>query len=435
MWPALIFILTLFLCLQPQPSFAHPSAVASAASRKAACDRLLKGWLFTEQTRNIYGLVIDSTPVDVPWVKKPADTAEIFLAKGAPRDLTDYFIFRNGDIRWPKHPFNTEDSIPHFSDTPWGRFEGFPTASRSLVMITERYNLLSLKLPTNHPNFDRALQPSKSDMREEIISSIIISDHIAAMNELGGAAPELILLREVLAVRDKTTRNGFTVRDLTPLQTGYDYIPGYSLPYEATETQERAPAIVGRAEALLLLNYGVQHFNPHGQNILLQKNSDDTLSGTVVFRDLADAQVFSPILRALSLEDELTIYRQIPGFITEYLNLRMDQLYAPFETSYGDQLNLSEQQIDAFAFWHSKAYFSEIIARLDLENTKFARNVKRAYGQSKTLSEKHLTATIKNETVDNLLDELRKLLSSSLGASAVKQYHKKLRHNYIKNKR
>ncbi len=132
----------------------------------------------------------------------------------------------------------------------------------------------------------------------------------------------LLVLTELLTIAEKDARttgsheapfrDGVQVRDLSPLQKDRAYVFPGSIPFLATDNRTLAPAAyasrtdlrwrafwreawgasLGRAKALFVLRYGLQHKNPNPQNYLIElRIQGDALAlpARVVIRDLQDA--------------------------------------------------------------------------------------------------------------------------------------------------
>jgi hypothetical protein len=218
-------------------------------------------------------------------------------------------------IRWVFHPFNTyrknlfydQEPIPNLS------FSGQLTASRSIIFRTPMDQAAySIKLPTNYPH-KASHQPEKLRMNEETLQTLPISNYVREVDTARGQAPELLPLLDVASVYRNDTKNGYTIRDLTPLQNGsFYYFPAVSIDTAGDELMKSAGIKVtdksrrsfwiknyvettGRARALLLLRYGLMQETPNAQNWLIEIDKNGMIpTGRVVVRDLIDTYFLMP---------------------------------------------------------------------------------------------------------------------------------------------
>lgn len=163
------------------------------------------------------------------------------------------------------------------------------------------------------------------------------SDTIKAMDELvkiknPDRVEDIVIQTEIMMVLERKaspamTRfgvDGVALRDLTVLDPDKFYVPPLSIPFIAndmmTVTEEFAniddPAwcsfwqtnwaeAIGRAKALFLVQYGMQHANPNVQNSLLEFDALPVPAGPVrvIIRDVADALLVREVAWALFGED------------------------------------------------------------------------------------------------------------------------------------
>lgn len=141
--------------------------------------------------------------------------------------------------------------------------------------------------------------------------------------------PDIVILTELLSInevteRDKGKKDGVQVRDLSPLRTDRLYMAPLNIPFVDlnfdlfneefyrlsqkdkawTDFWKRAWAQrLGRAKALFLLRYGLQHINPNPQNYLIEFKSGQAgkpkPTGRIVIRDLQDAALHREVVWAL----------------------------------------------------------------------------------------------------------------------------------------
>jgi hypothetical protein len=167
------------------------------------------------------------------------------------------------------------------------------------------------------------------------IISCLRSDFVAETNALlkdkgytvSPANDRLVILTELLTVAEKIDRkdpvfpekhgdfrDGVQVRDLAGLVKDRVYVFPGSIPFVATDClsltatpyegrddpawrafwREHWAAALGRAKALAVIRYGLQHLNPNPQNYLIElRKGDNGLTGPsrIVIRDLQDASL------------------------------------------------------------------------------------------------------------------------------------------------
>lgn len=166
------------------------------------------------------------------------------------------------------------------------------------------------------------------------------SDYVAAVdaemqervrNKRNAQLPaDLIVLTELLGITEKKQReglkdfDGMLVRDLSPLDKRKVYIPPTALPFIDLHTFDQLQSefaalatdvwqqvgkqawatALGRAKALFLLRYGLQHINPNPQNYLIEWERTKAApplqpTGRIVIRDLNDAALVREVVWAL----------------------------------------------------------------------------------------------------------------------------------------
>ncbi len=147
--------------------------------------------------------------------------------------------------------------------------------------------------------------------------------------------PDIIILTELLSINETTERaegklDGVQVRDLSPLDTSKIYLAPLNVPFvdlnfnlyneEFARLKDKDKTWcdfwklnwakkLGRAKALFMLRYGLQHINPNPQNYLIELKKGDAgkpePTGRIVIRDLQDAAIHREVVWALYGEAEL----------------------------------------------------------------------------------------------------------------------------------
>lgn len=251
-----------------------------------------------------------SLPVDV----KEIDAGELVTdeSRELPRWLKQLFMNANGTVNFPIHPMNMSRDVP-FQDRPSAKtWTGFLTASRTMVFF-EGQKAFAVKMPTDYTNPGQDMAPHKADMRKSVVISMNRSRHIEAIESKIGRDPRLIVLREVMAIYDHNGGNGLTVRDISPLLDGHLYLPSSALndaggPIADQRGEswnlwlENFARSQGRAQALLLIRYGLEMKFPHRQNTLQQLNADKSMTGNVVVRDMSDTRFVSEVASIIAPE-------------------------------------------------------------------------------------------------------------------------------------
>ena len=222
---------------------------------------------------------------------------------------------------WPKHPNNTLSALPtHFGESipiPYAgsaaseTWKAWHTASRSMIVESpDSKKLLSVKLPTNFPT-PHSEEAHKTNLVNHTVIAIRRGEHLIKANARGVAHPELTLQPDVLAVFDKDSKNGFTVRDISSfIDDEHLYMPGFALPLYGAEMKMSSDELIGkvapiwgRNKALLLMRYGMYLKSPHGQNTVFQLDKNRQITGHVTLRDLSDTSFVGPVASAIGYKD------------------------------------------------------------------------------------------------------------------------------------
>ena len=169
----------------------------------------------------------------------------------------------------------------------------------------------------------------KDNLDSNWVIACLRSDYVAVVdNEMKkdpASDPEIVVLTELLSINEKVARNGKTdgvqVRDISILNKDLIYVPPLSIPVIDKDFKTRSSefinltdkewcdfwrrswaASLGKAKALFLLRYGLQHLNPNVQNYLIEFEPGvprPKPTGRVVIRDLQDAALQREVVWAL----------------------------------------------------------------------------------------------------------------------------------------
>ncbi len=196
----------------------------------------------------------------------------------------------------------------------------------------------------------------KDFLDENWIVACLRSDYVVAVNKVMEAKgvsiikdEKLLVLTELLSITEKTPRDessemeiirsekgkrvvekvkkvlqvsdGIQVRDLSPLDKSKIYLAPLNIPHIDIDLKEFKDEFacfgdekwrefwrkhwaisLGRAKALFLLRYGLQHINPNPQNYLIEfemEGINPKPTGRIIIRDLQDAAIHREVVWAL----------------------------------------------------------------------------------------------------------------------------------------
>lgn len=337
-----------------------------------ACEHLLteastaRQWLSWEQKANVEIYRKASRPIAFDSHEIPRAQVEIWRSSTIKPTIENLFL--NQDlVRWPKHPFNQDARVP-FADTPvtsknWRDFS--LSASRSVVDLEHQ---ISMKVGTDHPHgLEGPSEPDKALMADDIQAAILRMQHIDDVDRKAPLEPlDPLILKEVMAVVDPVSREGFMVRDLSPLFNGHHYLPAFSLPFVGESIakslgaeplefwREHYAKALGRAKARLLLRYGLQLETPNPQNILIQLDAEFRPTGRLVIRDIADTEFVGPIAHALGFSDKLTEDKNWGFEASPHLHPNW------WNSSMHFEVWLKSGSLESWAQAHDEAYIEEL---------------------------------------------------------------------------
>lgn len=245
-----------------------------------------------------------SYPIPLDVRQRPEDQVSLNQTTDLPPWLKKVFVNPERNVvSLPQHPWSVTTNLdrvpadnPFFNDPHLTNWIGYFTGSRSIV-IESGEHVFSVKLPTRRPSPANAITPwnSKADLRKSVQLSLQRSRLVQKIDESEGSHPNLIVLREKLAVIDPITGNGFTVRDMDALLDGHYYLPSYSVHSFARNLENDLYRLQGKMQALLLIKYGLVHKFPHLQNSMIQVDSTFRPTESIVTYDLSDTMLNSKV--------------------------------------------------------------------------------------------------------------------------------------------
>lgn len=296
--------------------FVAPS-VQSAAVRAVVIEDGYKQWMIWEQTANVPMFLKSQEPIDVPLVEMAADLVTIKTTPDAPPELINQFRTADGNIYWPKHPYNTHEKVP-FKDLPADdQLPAYLTSSRSLA-LDGKLRGFTIKLATDHPHGPGGeRQVGKIKTNDDIDSALVHTKHMQKVDHVMGADEKVLTLGEVMTMAEKKTGIGMVVRDVRLLNDGNYYLPALSIPYVGREIaalngvpfdqffKTYYAELLGEAKARILLRYGLQMLTPNAQNMLIQFDRDMKPTGKIVFRDISDAYLVDAVATGLGYSGQI----------------------------------------------------------------------------------------------------------------------------------
>ncbi len=323
-----------------------------------------------EQTENF--IIQPADPVAIPYRNVNIEDLDVRYSAGTPLAVKDFIASSDSYVRWLLHPLNTAPMVPFYKDVPHGVELGYYSASRSMFVYIQN-GLYSFKLPTNQPHANGELQPSKSDQRNDVVLSLRRSEHVREVEREIGKSASLEVLTEILSVAAHHNGNGFSVRDLRPLQDGNYYLPAFSLAFfgnaiakyhgqEFTQFWKSAYAEkVGEAKALLLLRFGLQMKTPNAQNWLIQLDRNLRPTGKIFVRDIADSSFVEFIAVELGFSEKLNVDHRDSFNISNMLQPNTENSFMHMEKG-----GVREETLRAWFVAHDRAYVKTLRRELQL---------------------------------------------------------------------
>jgi hypothetical protein len=344
----------------------------------------LKQWRRWEQLANQARFRTSQAPVRVPFVKVPAGHVIVHSLGEVSAKLKALLEDPAGTFaRWFRHPFAREAKLPYAAAPEDGSVEAYLTASRSLElnMGEEHY---SIKLATERPHGPEGrIQLKKASVAEDIRDAKSRMPYIAQVDAKIGEEPTIVFAKEVVAVEDGETGEGFLIRELSFLGSGNYYLPAFSLPYVGREIAEYNGAepeafwkthyakVLGRAKAQLLLRYGLQMETPNAQNFLIELDPDLRPTGRIVIRDLSDTQLVRPIARALGEGD--TLKSDHEARVANTNSLRPWGRNSLWKMDEAEERSFSEDTLHSWYHAHNQAYRQELERVLGVDLSRFKK--------------------------------------------------------------
>lgn len=299
-----------------------------------------------------------------PQFRRPSIETSLSVAHAPMGDVADrsidpairaLFFRADGAVAWPRHPdhhtpsvraHGTVVEVPYTDAPEAARWPARYTASRSMV-VTTNGRTFSVKMPTDTPN-QGGVEPAKADLRKEVDIALVRGRHARDVERERGKIDGLQLMPDVCSVWEKTSGNGFVVRDISAIADDdkHYYLPGFGIvehgkacglsPEAIAETEAK---LAGASKARMLVHYGLWSKSPHGQNKLYQLDANLDPTGGAVIRDLSDTSFIGPIAEALGFGDVLDAERaaghQILETIPEDWPITIAGLDASGDVSYG----------------------------------------------------------------------------------------------------
>lgn len=422
--------------------------------------------IYWEQQANVKKFRRQIEPVDmklIPYNKKDVQSWVVGngqmsqQAQNAPQKFYDK---KNKIVYFPLHPRNESHEI-HWAKKDHllkGKFRErikkskvLETASRTLYLIDED-SMIAVKPPTDRMvNADGIVtrQDIKSHLHIGIRASRERSTVVSLIDSHINKDPQLHLMKEIgwfrLHKKIDPSRNGFMLRDISILDNGNYYLPGFSIPYAGKEIaemksvdslkywQEHYAYRLGRLKGKLLIRYGIQMVTPNSQNFLIEMDSDYNPTGTIAMRDLEDTwivpAVANVIIKAHNLDQKL--FRHWKSWDNNYNFLRpfwANSVYM-FNDSEDPRYHIGFKPLSTTWFRsHLQGYLDEINESLDA-NVMPLHPKKMWFSKKVTKYKKHL---MKFQNYPGIKEETRftkpvlDFLTSPEGEKKLREFHQRI---------
>lgn len=341
-------------------------------------------WLRWEQTANLEQYRQPLEPTLIPVVRLHSDQVIVETTQGIDPHVLGQFVSSSGQIAWPKHPHNTEYSVPFARSPESDSFRALRTASRSLALLGKLRGY-TVKLPTNRPFGPHGeIQRPKALTADDVLPAIVRSQMVLNRDQILGPDETLVVLPEVMTLSEAQTRHGFVLRDVRQLDDGHYYLPALSIPYVGREiaAHNRADfdgfferyfaAALGEAKARFLLRYGLQLETPNPQNILLQFDRELRPTGKIVFRDVSDAFMVKPVAESLGFQDQIVRERDL-GY-EPVSQIRPEVSNSMWRLDEAEDFSVDGRTLSQWSVAHNEVYIKTLESELRLE-IGFTRDV------------------------------------------------------------
>lgn len=331
--------------------------------------------LYWEQTSNLPQMRETTQPVWIDLAIAPPHQVQTVSISSQGSQIIQYFKKPSGFF-WPKHPLNTDLTVPFANKERIGLLKSFASASRSFFFYIGG-GLYSVKLPTNRTHEQAPLEPGKTDMT---LTQLLLnrSKAIQSRDEVLPESTYVRVLNDVASLIDKKTNSGFLVRDLTPLQDGNYYLPAFAIPYVGAAIAKRAGVsfeafwgehyahAVGRAKAELLLRYGLVMTSPHPQNLLIQLDAQFFPTGKIFIRDIADSVYVEQVANTLGLRDAVREDLANDRSVSSYTDINSQNTFSRL-----DEAGLDQNLLKRWESQHDQAYIDHMVKELELDPQKY----------------------------------------------------------------
>jgi hypothetical protein len=352
-------------------------SVQSAAVRAVVIEDGYKQWMLWEQTANMKMFRKQAEPVNVGLVEMSPENVIVRSTPDAPAALMNQFRTVDGNIYWPKHPYNNHPGVP-FKDLPADeQLPVYLTASRSLA-LDGKLRGFTIKLATNYPHGPNGQrQDGKIETNDDIDSALIHTNHMNKVDHVMGPDEKVLTLGEVMTMAEKKTGIGMVVRDVRLLADGNYYLPALSIPYVGREIaalngvpfdeffKTNYAELLGEAKARMLLRYGLQMLTPNSQNMLIQFDRNMKPTGKIVFRDVSDAYLVDAVAKGLGYSGQIKRDNAVEYPPKTEIKPFWSNSSWMFDEA-GEGKAVSETTIDQWGLAHNRAYIKYIEKELGM---------------------------------------------------------------------
>lgn len=372
-----LFLLVLGSVLTPDLSSAGVSCKLIHKKNPLARTNV-KTWLAWETSVTLpsWGQERPSSPLPIARVSSSLVRTEI-LSEHDVYGLHDALNLQAEQIPWFKHPYNQDSAVPHYSAPVVETGVAYHTASRTIVTVVGG-RLVSLKMATDHPfGPGKDYQPGKVNLDADLKYSVARSQAIAKIDQKIGSDSEMIVQKEIAAVIDKQTGNGYLFRDMSFFEDGRHYLPAHQIPYVGKKIAESKgsnvhdywsihwASAIGRYQAKLLYRYGMEVRAVNPQNFLIQLNRLKNPTGVLVWRDLAESHLVKPIAQRLGLQDFIDRDVANGGWgVIQSIRNDNSNIYWRFNDA---SPTLDGQQMRTWSSNHDSAYRQELESALGIK--------------------------------------------------------------------